>query len=189
MSLLPHFLASAAACVLVFGEPSSINYFAWSLEVEVQFYILAPILTGAFFSIRSPTARRAVMATALIAIGAVRCLCPIPATSRLYWTLANHIEWFLIGFVLIELYVVVWLQRPRATHRWDLLSAVAWPALFFVAGRPAGFAASGVVMALAPWIILLAYTAAFRERVDPKVTASVCFIGQLLHRLPVSAWS
>jgi peptidoglycan/LPS O-acetylase OafA/YrhL len=166
LSLFPHFMASAVYLHgLIFGEPSTINYFAWSLEVEVQFYILAPLLTAAFFSIRSATLRRCTMAATLVAIGLARIMFPIPEASRLSSTIVNHIEWFLVGFLLVEVYVVSWSQKPRASERWDLLTIFAWPAMFFVlnAGRTK-LLGSGTALAVTPWLVLLAYVAAFRGR-------------------------
>lgn len=46
LGLLPHLVASATYLHnLIFGEPSTINIVSWSLEIEVQFYLIAPVLT------------------------------------------------------------------------------------------------------------------------------------------------
>jgi len=37
---------------LVFGDMSTVNPPAWSLEVEIQFYIMAPLLALTFFKLR-----------------------------------------------------------------------------------------------------------------------------------------
>jgi peptidoglycan/LPS O-acetylase OafA/YrhL len=59
--LLPHFAASAFYVHnLWYGEQSLINPVAWSLEIEVQFYCLAPLL-AVLFSIRSRFWRMAVL--------------------------------------------------------------------------------------------------------------------------------
>ena len=59
-TLLPHFFASLFyAHGLVYGSWSEINAVTWSLEIEVQFYILAPLLCRVF-SIR-PTWPRATL--------------------------------------------------------------------------------------------------------------------------------
>jgi peptidoglycan/LPS O-acetylase OafA/YrhL len=44
-NLLPHYFASIAYCHnIIFGVASIINPVAWSLEVEIQFYILLPVI-------------------------------------------------------------------------------------------------------------------------------------------------
>src|SRR5438552_4327303 len=47
--ILPHLLASMAYLHnLIYNGDSTINVVAWSLEVEVQFYVLVPLLAGIF---------------------------------------------------------------------------------------------------------------------------------------------
>src|SRR6185369_9481194 len=58
LARLPHLLASAIyQHGLVYGSASSVNFVAWSLEVEFQFYALAPLLVGVF-AVRSEFRRR-----------------------------------------------------------------------------------------------------------------------------------
>lgn len=46
---LGHYLASIAYLHnLIYLEPSSINTVTWSLEIELQFYILVPLLYGVY---------------------------------------------------------------------------------------------------------------------------------------------
>src|SRR5690606_17853519 len=56
---LPNFFASFFYIHnIVYDAWSVINPVAWSLEIEVQFYLLAPFLFRWLFSIKSPTTRR-----------------------------------------------------------------------------------------------------------------------------------
>ena len=67
--LLPHLLASLGYVHnIVYGVPSTINVVAWSLEIEVQFYILAPALAFA--------------AAAVAALGALTATRSIPERHR-----------------------------------------------------------------------------------------------------------
>jgi peptidoglycan/LPS O-acetylase OafA/YrhL len=83
------------------GVNPRLNAVAWSLEVEVQFYILAPIMACVFL-IKSSSVRRVVLwcATLLFII-----------INNLYFydlhvlTLINFFQYFLIGFILSDLYV------------------------------------------------------------------------------------
>lgn len=68
--LLPYFFASVFYVHnIVYKYPSAINGVAWSLEVEVQFYLLAPLLTNLYY-IKNKHWRRGIMLV-LITAGAV----------------------------------------------------------------------------------------------------------------------
>jgi peptidoglycan/LPS O-acetylase OafA/YrhL len=70
--LLPGLAASAGYVhSLWFGAQSAINPVTWSLEVEVQFYCLAPLLAG-IFALRPKRLRRAVLLALVILAGSVQ---------------------------------------------------------------------------------------------------------------------
>ena len=67
--LLPNFIASAFYIHnIVYGSASTINGVAWSLEVEIQFYVLAPLLTNIYY-IKNKLGRR-ILFFVLILVGA-----------------------------------------------------------------------------------------------------------------------
>ena len=67
--LLPHFFASAFYLHnTIYNEFSYVLPIAWSLEVEVQFYLLAPLLCSIYL-IRSKYLRWAIFVAAIIASG------------------------------------------------------------------------------------------------------------------------
>jgi peptidoglycan/LPS O-acetylase OafA/YrhL len=131
--LWPHLLASAGYLhYAVFHTPSTINSVAWSLEVEVQFYLVAPLLTRVF-AVRSASARRALLVTAMIASAALQI-----AFGLSKFTLAGDIGYFLAGLLLAELY----LTRPNAgtiaplrRFSWDIAALAGWPAFFLLPER------------------------------------------------------
>ena len=100
---------------ILYLEPNVLNSPAWSLEIEVQFYLLAPLLT-CVFAIRPIHLRRcAIVASALI-IPWLASFVHYPAR-----TLLQYLDWFLIGFLLADLYLVEWRRKPRLTWKWDLI--------------------------------------------------------------------
>lgn len=149
-ALAPHLLASATYVHnLVYGEASTINTVAWSLEIEVQFYLLAPLLTRVFL-IRGRGRRRAVLVLAAAA-AAVAASWLTPAGSLHGLSILQYLQYFLMGFLLADLYLVDWAERAARSPRWDALGVVAAAAALFVVGHPraVGFALPVCCLALA----------------------------------------
>lgn len=83
------------------GILPKLNIVTWSLEVEVQFYILAPLMASVF-SLKNVSARRIILfATAVLFIAINKFeLLPFQFIS-----LINFMQYFAIGFLLADLYV------------------------------------------------------------------------------------
>lgn len=96
--LLPHFFASAFYMhYFIYGNISLVLPVAWSLEVEVQFYILAPLICMLFL-IKSRVLRWVIFSTLIIG-------------SVFYWFdvwgethLLVYLHYFLTGMLLADLY-------------------------------------------------------------------------------------
>lgn len=117
--LWPNLLASLVYLHnLVFGAGSAVNYVAWSLEVEVQFYVLAPLLTMVFL-VRRPWVRRTVL---LAGILAAPLLFPGKPFRLL---LPGQIHYFLTGLLLADIFLTEWHSAPERGLRWDLLATAA----------------------------------------------------------------
>lgn len=99
---------------LVYGTGSLINNVAWSLEIEVQFYCLAPLLAR-LFAIRRPSLRRGV----ILALFAVSAFIVTPnVQGRWSLTLLAFLHFFLVGFLAADLYVTVWRHQAHAPWWW-----------------------------------------------------------------------
>lgn len=126
-ALLPHLLASGAYLHnLVYGCESSVNFVAWSLEVELQFYLLAPLLAP-LFGISSKRRRRTLL-VALILI----CSALAYATAgfpRCALSLVGSGQYFLTGFLVADLYIADWGEAPEKSRLWDLFSLAGWGAV------------------------------------------------------------
>ncbi|MDP5169901.1 MAG: acyltransferase [Bacteroidia bacterium] len=96
------FLASATYTHNFFegeGFPALLNGVTWSLEVEVQFYILAPLVAGVF-NIRNRVMRRGLLIAATLFFLVADFYDPFTFKSIL-----NYADFFLLGFLLADLYV------------------------------------------------------------------------------------
>ncbi len=99
--LLPHFLASLFYVHnIVFNDHSLVNGVAWSLEVEIQFYLLMPLF-ALLYKIKKQAIRRGVLLTLIIA-GA--------AYSYIHqYHIANILDkgcYFFGGMLLADLYIL-----------------------------------------------------------------------------------
>jgi peptidoglycan/LPS O-acetylase OafA/YrhL len=180
-SLWPNLLASLVyQHNLIFGKMSPINPVTWSLEIEVQFYMLAPAL-AVVFSIGNTIARRAALFVFMLAVPLVRSLFP-PGMESSYNSILWHVEYFAAGFLLVDFYLVDWQESPRRSLWWDLASLVGWPALL------AGLLGQRLPYFFAP-LMLLVCAGAFRGKVSswlfsrPLVTVigGMCYSIYLIH--------
>lgn len=121
---------------LAFGAYSTINPPAWSLEVEIQFYLLAPILTM-LFMIRNKALRRAVLLVIILVFGAAATYL-VPQNGRLSMSLVFFFQYFIAGFLLCDLYLLgdrfavpawLWDLLGIAAMAWILISQASWYAI------------------------------------------------------------
>ena len=166
-AMLPAVAVSAVYMHGFFHEGLTLNPVVWTLEMEVQFYLLVPALT-LIFLVRSPWLRRLLLAGASIALPSlltVFAFGKISAASPFWATVAWLLQYFLAGLLLSDIYVV---DMPNwcASWRWDALSLPAWFILLFPG--------KSYLYPIEPLLIAIAFIGAFR--------------GVLLHRLLTIEW-
>lgn len=90
---------------LLFQELPEIIPVAWSLEVEFQFYTLAPLMFAAYFLVRNARAR-ALVGTAGI-VGLILAINPLQAQlgDLIRFILPRYLHLFLLGVVFCDLFV------------------------------------------------------------------------------------
>lgn len=165
----------------IFGEANVINGVAWSLEVEVQFYVLMPLLARLFF-IRHQVARRGLL-LGLIGASAAVGVFFVAGHPRLELSLAGHLHEFLAGLLLADVYVSDWKEAPATAPRWDLVALVGWALLPWLVKL------GGWVGLALPFLVLVLYMAAFRGPIMRRVLSSpwlvtiggMCYSIYLLH--------
>lgn len=116
---------------IVFDQWSYINPVAWSLEVEVQFYILAPAL-AMLFAIRNPSLRRTVIVgVLLLSLLHYNYNFRMIAEWHLRKSIFMHLHQFLVGFVMADIYLTVWKAKAPDKHSiFDLLGFGGMAVLF-----------------------------------------------------------
>ncbi len=129
-SLLPHYLASIIySHAFIFGIWTPINPPAWTLEIEVQFYILAPLLSALYFNIKSPMVRRVGLIIFLLVKTIIITQFNIPV--RVYLSLINSIEYFLIGFLIADFYLNKKLGTSSRYKLFDLIAIISFFTIMF----------------------------------------------------------
>jgi len=183
----PHFAASLFYLHnLIYGTSSLAMGVAWSLEIEVQFYLLVPLLT-LVFAIRSRTVRRSSIVLLILAALAGRAL--FMHSPRTSLSILAYLQFFLVGFLLADVFLASWGEVPRRNLAWDLVALAGWPLLFVILHS----------RVLADWLfpawIFLLYCAAFRGRLVNRFFSNrwiaaiggMCYSIYLLHYEVISA--
>lgn len=130
--LFPHYLASIFYLHnIIYESYTPINPVAWSLEIEVQFYLLAPLLAAVFFRIKNTTIRR------LVLTGVILVVLLLQQYYMLYdkpwkFTIVGNLHLFLGGFLLADFYLINWKNGIRHSRLWDFLLLFFLPLPFFV---------------------------------------------------------
>lgn len=114
---------------LIFGELNPINPVTWSLETEVQFYILAPLISAVLF-IKNHRNRRILIVAVILLLDFV-----IPYTLsdlrdiHLHKSIINYMHSFLVGFAFVDVFLFG-LDKMKKSYLWDIIGAVSVILLF-----------------------------------------------------------
>jgi peptidoglycan/LPS O-acetylase OafA/YrhL len=184
--LFPHLLASMVYLHnIIYGSMSKINFVAWSLEIELQFYLLAPLATS-LFMIRSKIGRRALL-VALIIIFSIIAYAG-HGYPRVSLSILSAAHFFLTGFLLVDIYLSEFAQGLARSWHWDLVSALSWLTIVMLLYRGVG----------EPFIIIpifFAYVAAFKGVLNNRffcqpiiyTIGGMCYTLYLYHYSVISA--
>jgi peptidoglycan/LPS O-acetylase OafA/YrhL len=165
-----------------------INGVTWSLEIEIQFYLLVPLLV-AVFGIRNAGRRRGLLAVLIVGLGALSQFVIYPyGSARLRLTLLNFAHYFLTGFLLADFYLTAALRSLKKRLSWDAVTIVAAMAIVAVLIR------FGHFYFLLPLLIGLLYAGFFLGRFSNAlvrtrwvvVIGGMCYTIYLYHILIIS---
>lgn len=172
---------------LIYGAPSTVLGIAWSLEIEVQFYVLVPVLT-LLFTFRNSTVRRLVIAGLALVVMAAHAKA-LPQNPRLALSIAGYLQFFLMGFLLADVFLLDWKSPPKRPGCWDLLALAGWPLLFF------SLHSEALTHWLFPLLAFAVYCAAFRGKWTRQILSfhwvtaigGMCYSIYLIHYAVISA--
>jgi peptidoglycan/LPS O-acetylase OafA/YrhL len=187
--LIPNLIASFFySHNLVYGRESAINGVAWSLEIEIQFYLLTPLLV-LMFRLRNAAARRALILALIVAFGVLSQWVIYPSGSaRLPLSLLNFAHYFLTGFLLADLYLTGRLRSADKRLAWDSVTLGAAAAIVATLTR------FGQYYFLLPLMVGLLYAGFFLGRLSNAfararwivIIGGMCYTIYLYHILIIS---
>ncbi|MBX2894279.1 MAG: acyltransferase [Cyclobacteriaceae bacterium] len=121
--VLPHFLASLFYIhSIVYDSWSTINPVTWSLEVEVQFYLLAPFLAACFRITDVVWRRGLLIGVILISILHYNLNYEMIETLNLRKSIFMHLHQFLIGFLFADFFLTDWNEiLKNRSYRFDIV--------------------------------------------------------------------
>ena len=193
VEMLPHWLASITYTHwFLFQEYSVINPVAWSLEIEIQFYLLAPFLATAYFSFQNKVRRRIGMVVLIIGYIIFEGYCGwlhFPMKATLLGRLPN----FLIGFLIADFYIYDWKNAPSVSRsiKWDVVAAVALLTMCYT------WTEEVVKTLIFNLALAFLFVSAFKSRFfsaflsikNIAATGGMCYTIYLIHLPLLEAWS
>ncbi|MEO7767236.1 MAG: acyltransferase [Ferruginibacter sp.] len=180
VSLVKHLLASLSySHNIIYGKGSLINPVAWSLEVEIQFYILVPLLTRLFL-IPSKNLRYGIYLLIMI-LGPFANGFFHLAHYNLQESIIKFLHYFMAGFFIADLYICG--QREhRNVYLIDIVGGLSIVGIFLVEYL------GGIKFFSAFAILLAFYAVLFGKRLrhffsNPYISAigGMCYTIYLVH--------
>lgn len=125
---LPHLAASLIYLHnIIYAAPSQVNGVLWSLEIEVQFYLIAPLLMQVY-RLRSLRLRR--IALVLFALLWLYAQPHMLHTVRTQFTLLGSLPYFLAGMLAADFAIACPPRSTRMVYLWDIAGLAAIGAIF-----------------------------------------------------------
>jgi peptidoglycan/LPS O-acetylase OafA/YrhL len=151
--LLPH-LISGLVYVHgpVYDAVNRLGAPTWSLEVEMQFYVLVPLLAAIVFSTADRSSRVVRMVIVCLAASTLFTVL-LSVANYAFPSVFGAMVFFMAGFAVADRFICGWDQTPARSRRWDVATLVGWPALLLLGSR---------LQIAEPLVVLLVFVAALR---------------------------
>ena len=130
LMILPHLVASLLYVhMIVFREMPVVQLVAWSLEIEIQFYLLVFFIAPLLF-LGNKLIRRCLFLVLLVVPGILQNIF-LGNSFLLHNCILNWFQFFLAGMFVADLFLTDFYRVP-SSWLWDVLSAVLWLMYFSV---------------------------------------------------------
>jgi len=134
-AMLPHYLAGLLYAHTFFfdGALNPLLAIAWTLEIEIQFYLLAPFLCRLFL-ISSPAIRRGIFVVGILLSQFLSESLNARWESHIWnHSLIGQLGYFLAGMLLADFFLSPDFKKWGGGERarlWDFVGLIAWPLVF-----------------------------------------------------------
>ena len=136
-SIVPRYLAALCyADSWLYGYPILVNFVAWSLEIEVQFYLVAPLLARVFL-VHDAQIRKLVLIAGIVSMPFLVTLAGLQ-TWHEGRTLLHNLSFFLAGFLIVDVWLTKWQRRPSRTLAWDAIGVACAAGVVAIANNEVG---------------------------------------------------
>jgi len=126
-----NFLATISySHVFIYGDWSYINPVTWSLETEVQFYIIAPFLSSLFL-IKIRKVRILIMLSMLV-VSSQLVDVAVLKNLHLHKSILPNLHYFLIGYFVVEVQLNSEKFFKQTSWMFDIFAWLGIPLLYFV---------------------------------------------------------
>ena len=148
LELLPHLLATCTYThAIIYGSKSPIAFITWSLEIEVQFYLIAPLIMTALTY--RPSVRRALLTGFAFASLVIRTFIAV-SHPVLAASLLAYLPYFIAGILVCDFAIANDFWRNRRSRVWDAAGSLALAAAYSMpSAAPAGTAVMSALFGVA----------------------------------------
>ena len=187
--MIPHYLAGLLYSHTIFfdGALNPLLSVAWTLEIEIQFYLLAPFLCR-IFAIKNSLLRRGLFLLGIPMFELLtKFLSGAHGSSMWDHTVIGQMGYFLIGMLVADFFLSPGFEDLRSrmkSRAWDVIGLIIWPTTFLMIEWHPG-------LNLKPFALLVCFLsilcghyllAIFRNRWLTAVGA-MCYTVYLFHNL------